>query len=96
MNNKEIKQQETTAHCAICIVMRCAWKWLLATGLVSLIIELILMVGMLIINKNEKQGDWVTIWLGASLMICFIAGIAALITYWKDVKGWIFNELRCA
>lgn len=96
MNNKEVKQQETTAHCAICIIMRCTWKWLLAAGLVSLIIELILMVGMLIIDKNEKQGDWVTIWLGASLMTCYIAGIVALITYWKDVKGWICNELRCA
>jgi len=96
MKNKEIKQQETTAQCAICIVMRCAWKWLLAAGLVSLIIELILMIGMLVINGNEKQGDWATIWLCASFMTCFIAGLAALLTYWKDVYNWVRDELRCA
>lgn len=95
MKNRGVKQQETTAKCVICVAMRCAWKWLLAAGLVSLIIELTLMVGILMINGNEKQGDWATIWLGASFMACLIAGLASLLTYWKDVYNLVCDNLRC-
>ena len=95
MKNKEIKQQKTMKQCAICIIMRCAWKWLLAAGVASLLIELILMVAMLLINGNEKAGDWAVIWMGVSFVTCFIGGLAAIATYWKDVKKWVCDELRC-
>ncbi len=96
MNNKEIKQQENTAQCAICIVMRCAWKWLVAVGVISLIIQLFTAVTMLVLNGNEKVPKWAEMWIGLTLMVLLLGGLAALLTYWKDVKEWVCDELRCA
>lgn len=97
MKNKEIKQQETTAQCAICIVMRCAWKWFLAAGLVSLLAILMFAIVWLIIYGNQEHTErWIEIWIGVTLADLMIAGIAALLTYWKEVKQWVCDELRCA
>ena len=96
MKNKEIKQQETTAQCAICIVMRCAWKWLVAAGVISLILQLFVAVTMLIVNCNEKVPKLAEMWMGLTLIVLLIGGLAALLTYWKDVYGWVRDELRCA
>ena len=96
MNNKEIKQQEAAAQCAICIVMRCAWKWLVAAGLISLILQLFVAVAMLIVNGNEKVPAWAEMWMGLTLMVLLLGGLAALLTYWKDVYDWVRDELRCA
>lgn len=92
-NNKETKQQEPIVRCA---VMRCFWKWLLAIGILNLIVIIILLIARLIIYGNQELTmRWFCMWYGITLGVLILSGITAIITYWKNIKEWIRNELCC-
>ena len=93
MINKEIKQQETTAQCAS-IVMRCAYKWMLAAGIISLIGLLIAVILSLCITGEDEAGRWSEIWMMATMLELILSGLAAIVTHWKDVHAWVRDELR--
>jgi len=96
MMNKEIKEQETTAQCAICIVMRCAYKWMLAAGVIGLIGLLIAVILSWCITGEDEAGRWSEIWMMATLIELILSVLAAIATHWKEVYEWVRDELRCA
>lgn len=96
IKNEEIKQQETTAQCAICIVMRYAYKWMLAAGILSMIMLLIAVVLSWCITGNDEPGRWAYMWLLVTILELIVSGLAAIATNWRDVKDFMRDAMRCA
>lgn len=69
--------------------LSCVWKWFVAAGVISMIMQLFTAVTMLIIYGNRAIPRWAEMWIGITLMVLLIGALAALITYWEDVKDMI-------
>ena len=96
MKNKEINDKKNTAQCAICIVMRCAYKWMLTAGILSLITLMIAVIINWCITFNDEPGRWADMWLMITLVELIASGLAAIATHWRDLKYFMCDVLRCA
>lgn len=75
-------------------VMQRTWRILLIVGILGLISELIFMVFSLIINGNQEQGVYASIWFGLSIISILLSGFIALIiygkSYFKQIRDWVY------
>ena len=82
---ESIKQQ-STLH----FILHNLWKWLIITGVISLVLQLFTNLILLAFLGNIKTPAWGITWLLVTIIVLFAGTIAAIITNWKDIKDY-FN-----
>lgn len=92
--SKKMNYQTEKKQWTLYDVMQRTWRILLIVGILGLISELIFMVFSLIINGNQEQGVYASIWFGLSIISVLLSGFIALIiygkSYFKQIRDWVY------
>lgn len=92
--SKEVNYQIEKKQWTLYSVMQRTWRILLILGLFGLVSELVFMVFSLIINGNEEQGVYASIWFGLSIVALLLSGFISLIIYGKpyikQLRDWVY------
>lgn len=96
MNTEKLSTKNETEALNKHNVMRCASKVMIAAAFLSMIILAFVLIIHVLIYDEKEAARWMTIWMMSTLLALF-AGFAAAIAGWfKEVREFITDVMRCA